>query len=277
MTLRGTSRVAMTVRLLLPTFDGDGLEHSVFDELVDRSTALRDVEHEVVRQVADGADTEHPCADLEQRLTRLLLGGGRRGEHLGRDRSLGDVVDTLEARPAVRRHLAGPEQVLERLLALAVPPPRPALLARVAELTGRERPALAHLVEHRLMYPGCFFSSAMSQLRLPIVAAFRHLPSVQRVLLDRQQRRLVSPVLEEVVRSPRERVELGEGIRPEAREERHVVRSHGDVHRVELDHLKSVDDLLQMLATDLARRALLGEALCRRAPCGALHRSRGCP
>ena len=108
------------------------------------------------------------------------------------DHPLGQVVQALEALAACDRELARGEEVLERAL-LGLPAPHRAALA--LERAHRQRPLLGDAREHAALDLAPFRRALPAP---PVVVAQReHPPLEQRVVLDREQTRLVRPVLED--------------------------------------------------------------------------------
>ncbi len=144
---------------------------------------------------ADGRDRELAV--------RLGLRRQRRLEVALRDHPLGEVVEPLEVRPARDREVAPvPERLEHQLRGLPVPHSSAPL---PLEGAGRERPFVADPLQHRLDEVGV----VLKGLRVPAPVPFagHHAPEVG-VELDRDQRRLVRPVLED----PARREQPGDGV-----------------------------------------------------------------
>ena len=145
----------------------------------------------------------------------------------------------LEVDPPRRHHLAGVEEVLERAFAL-VPVPHLTRRRRAPREAGVARPDRA-LVADELERVGDQRRVLLEDPlhRAPRSVEVRHPPAQQRMRLDRDERRLVSPVLDQPAveappRVPGEPIQHRWVIRPQTREDRHVVRSQEDVDRIEL-------------------------------------------
>ena len=223
---------------LLPAIDRHRLDRPLLDELCDRQLGLGDRQAEIVANVDFGRDAMGARPGERQGADRVGLVRGRRRRDGRRNGALGQVVDTLEAAAMARRHLARPEQVFERRLALVPAPPGAAALARIVEFAGRERPAPADLGDH-----GAHIARVLG--REPDEAAIdadagggaAHAPAHQRLHVERQQRRLMRPVFEQ--RPPGAAgegalVERVAGIGADAAEHRQIVRAHQHVHRIDL-------------------------------------------
>ena len=170
-------------------------------------------EAEVVAQVALGGDAQRARRDADQ----LALGvvDGRAWARRGRRAAARARAGRRGARSARRRAAvicAAPEQPLERALRRRTSPttgpaaPRPLVLEQLAR---GERAALARPPRARASTssgPLALRPAACRPRRR--VRARVHPPAQQRLQLDRQQRRLVAPVLEQPPRRvPREPVE----------------------------------------------------------------------
>jgi hypothetical protein len=180
------------------------------------------------------------CADREERegAQRLVLARrGRVEDGLWND-ALGEVVEPLEA-PASRDHElpAVPETLEHHLRRLPVPHPAAAVPLEVARA---ERAFGADALEHRLDEVGVVAEGAV--VRAPVAAALHHRPEV-RPQLDRQQRRLVRPVLEDA---------------PLAEELRHLFRIERADPRRQLEPVRAVDgrDRVELHRGEAADRGL---------------------
>src|SRR5262249_54544427 len=130
----------------------------------------------------DRAEREAPVELVRRRRRRL--------ERVPRDHALGQLVQPLEALPAGDRDLAGGEQVLERALRRLPAPHRP---APALERARRERALVADPREH-VALDGAALGRALATPPV-VVAQLVHPELEQRVVLDREQARLVRPVL----------------------------------------------------------------------------------
>src|SRR5690606_5162792 len=108
------------------------------DELLDPRMGVGRIEAEIVAQVAGRRDAERARRDEKEAADGLGLGRRRRRRHRGGQDALREVVDALEVAPRRRRHDAGPEEIFERALALAPPPPGALPAAALAELAGAQ-------------------------------------------------------------------------------------------------------------------------------------------
>jgi hypothetical protein len=123
----------------------------------------------------------------------------------------------------------------------AVPgPPAPAAPRSLAQRTGAHRPLLADPLEHLgdelralALHPHRGAPALFERL------GPRHPPAQQRVQVDRQQRGLVPPVLEQLA-APEGQVGDQPGVvRPEPAEQRQVVGALEDVDRVDLQQVRT--------------------------------------
>src|SRR3569623_3539780 len=171
-------------------------------------------------------------------------------DHLGRQHALWQVVLAFELAPPRARDLAAPEQKLDRGLGIRPRPPAaagPLLLLRLGELdlAGRERAAVGDdaqdILDERL--------APLRHLAHPaprLVRGLCHAYPQPRLELDRHERGLVGPVLEQRARRfPRERIERVAVVRTAPRERGQVVRARQHVDRVDLDHAELVDERAQ--------------------------------
>ena len=253
----------MEERRLLPPLDLDAAEHALFLQLQDAGTSFRNPDAEVVGDVGDGSDAERTCADLEQLAVGVLDGGFRGVEVLGRDDAFRDVVAAFEPDPLRRRHLAGPEQVLDGDLAV-LPVPAPVLAGafpRIVELADRDRSVLADVIEDALHVVGPFPDHPRHAAPRVALAGARHVPPKQRVQPHRNQRRLVAPVLEQLPVLVRHVVEELLVIGAQPGERRHVMRALERIHGVDLDQPHAVDHAPKVPPVHLPGGLGIGEPL----------------
>ena len=167
--------------------------------------------------------------------------------------------------------MAGPEQPLERDLPV-VPVPHltgePSRALGRTRVVGADRPLLAHQLQH-LLHEVRMLAGDPPHPAPGVPVGPLHPPAHERLQLDRDKRRLVRPVLEQLapdraggVRG--EAVERLARVRAQAREVRHVVRAREDVDRVELEDPDALQHPPQMPRVDPATRARVGEALRRK-------------
>ena len=179
----------------------------------------------------------------------------RRVERGARDDALGQVVQPLEALPPGDRELARGEEMLERAL-LGLPAPH------------RLAPPLERAHRQRALARGSAPSTRRSTLRPSAVRSrphqcailqLHHPPLEQRVVLDRQQARLVRPVLEAAALAEQPR-DVGLVVRADPRRERDPVRAIDRRDRVELHRLQPADrgrDVVGAGAAEARRVALV--------------------
>lgn len=219
----------------------------------------------VVVQIPGGRDPERPTGEGQQFPSRVV--GRRRGsgEHVCGDGELGCEIDACEVAFApAGRDLTGPEQPLEDRLAL-VPVPPLALRAAARAHVARHDPSrrLAHaredvthhrgVLSHRAREPGPHALTAQCLV---------HAQATQMVMLNRDVRGLVAPVLEQLAGSRRPGDEVAR-VRPEPCEERQFLAAGERVHRIDLDHPDRLEDRSQVADVDAAGRPRTGESLCR--------------
>ena len=242
-----------------------------------RAPRLGGGEPEVVAQVALGRDAERARGDAHELALGVLDGGRRRRDHRGGQHALGQVVEALEAAPPRGRDLPAPEQPLERALDVAPVPPRAGarralLLDHVA---GRDRAARAHLVEHVRHQLGAVAPDPPHPAP-GLVRRAVHAPAQRRLQGDRDQRRLVAPVLEQPPRrAVGGAVEQRDVVRAGAAEQRQVVRALEHVDRVDLHHADAVEQPPHRPARGRARRRAGRRSPGRRARRGAPARPTG--
>ena len=225
-------RLRPEVHLLRQPVDPDGRQLPGPDELGDARLRLRGGEVEVLAQLPLRGDAVRAGRDPDQLALGVILARGRRGQHARREDALGEVVAPREVAPRRRRHGARAEEPLERDLRV-LPVPHPAAfglrsapwLAVWAGLPGGDRAALGDHRQHRLDQARPLLGQAGHALdhgprrpdgrvqgRPPVrrrpgggrpavpdpAGRGLHPPSQQRVRPQRQQRRLVPPVLEQL-------------------------------------------------------------------------------
>ena len=246
----------------VPALDLDRMQLARLDQLGHAWPDRVGGQPEVVAQLGQRGHAERARGDRDELALGVLLARGRRGEHRAREHALGQVVEALEVAAAGARHLAAPEQHLDRALGVRPVPPRARLAwALTVELTGGERAALADLLEHVLEEVRLLLRDAAHPAPRLVVGAL-HPPPQQRLQLDVDQARLVAPVLEQpprrVVGGFVERLAV---VGAEAREARQVVRAREHVDRVDLDERDAVEQPPDGPAVGPARlrEALRGE------------------
>ncbi len=189
------------------------------------------------------------CADREQRerAQRLVLARRRRLEDVFRDHALDQVVLALEALASGDRQLAAVPERLEHHLR-RLPVPHAAATAVAFEVARAEGAFRADPLEHGLDELGVLADRPV--VCAPVSGACHHRAEV-RPQLDRQQRRLVCPVLEDAAGAEerRDRV-LGE--RPDPRRDRQPVRAVDGADRVELHRSQAPDHVLDLVAARTA-------------------------
>ena len=180
----------------------DSLQFAGIDEFGDARARVGEVEAKVIAQVAFGRDAERARGDADQLALGIGLGGCGSVQHCRREDAFREVVDALETLAPGGRDLAAPKERLEADLHVAPAPPG-AGAAGALEAAGRQRPAPLDLVAQpfeerpflardlRDVLPGA--DPAPPPL---------HPPTQQRLVGQRQQRRFVSPVLEEGAVAP---------------------------------------------------------------------------
>src|SRR5205823_11911186 len=111
----GPSGVRVQERDLLPVGDAHWYQRAFVDELQTTRAGDRNLDAEVVGQVAGGADAVMASSPQQQLAMRVFGGRRRRVQHSGRHDPLGEVVAPLEVRSAAGGgDVAAPEQPLER-------------------------------------------------------------------------------------------------------------------------------------------------------------------
>ena len=164
-------------------------------------------------------------------------GGTGASSCAARDHALGQVVDALEALASRDHELAVvPEPLEHRLRRLPVPH---AAAGRPLELPGRERAVLADPSED-LVARGADSRLDVVDVAVPVAAAVLHRTAEERPRLDREQARLVRPVLED----PAVAEQLRDGfprVVADAARERDPVAALDRRDRVELDARQPAD------------------------------------
>ena len=192
--------------------------------------------------------------------------GRRRVDDGLRQDPLGQVIHALEASPRMRGDLPGPEQPLERNLAFAPAPPAALAAVARADLGHAERAAIANFREH-LAAEGGTVAPEPRDVAPGAVAVLRalHAPAQQWLALDRHQRRLVTPVLEQL--SPAAAiggcVQQRHGVRAEPGEQRQVVRPDEHVDRVDLQQAERAHGADYVGLDDVPTGALAAKPLRR--------------
>jgi hypothetical protein len=153
-----------------------------------------------------------------------------------------------------------PEQVLDRHLGVVPAPPRALAASTHRELAGGQRPPGDNLGED-IVDEGRLL---LGQPHEAVVgrASLRgsHLVAEQRMVLHRDEARLVAPVLEDLA-APAEADERVAGVCAEAGEQRQLVRADDDVHGVDLDQADPVEHPSKVPTIDPTGGPRLGEAL----------------
>ena len=115
------------------------------------------------------------------------------------------------------------------------------------------RPALGDLLVHRLDVVRTFRGQPDQTVPTRGLRARRlHAPPEQREELDRQQRRLVAPVLEQLAVLDHAGEQVAP-VRAEPREERQLLRAHDDVDRVDLDQPDPAEHPAHVAPVDAAQ------------------------
>ena len=272
--MMGRPGLVPAVALLGDAFDPDGDQLAGLDQFADDLACCRCGQREVAlagaAEVFGCRDTQPAGGDPDELAAGLVGGRLRRGQYVGREHALGEVVDALEVPPSRDRHLTRAEQALDGdLRVLPVPHPAGARIrirvgplppyAVRTRLAGRERALLGDDREHLVDVPGPLGAQPPhprdhrprrghvgAQLLVPHLPLRRaHPPAQQRVVAQRQQRGLVSPeVLEQLPAvSPADPVERRTRVVPDPGEHRQVMRPAQHVHRIELQHPGPVDRL----------------------------------
>ena len=231
-------------------------------QIADGGPRPGDREPEVVAQVRLGGHAERAGRDpdqLPERLRRLR----RRGvEDLRRQDPLRCVVDPGEPAVAIgHQHLAVPEQPFQGDLRGRPVPPPVAATARSLDLQlGRgQRSLLPHGFPHLLDQPRHL---AGQPLHTAPGVPVRHPPAQIGIQPHGQQRRLVSPVFEQLAGPPvGDRVQQRRRIGPEPAVERQVVGALQDVDRVDLQQPGPAKHPAQVPAVGRAAGPRVGEAL----------------
>ena len=151
----------------------------------------------------------------------------RAGQYVGRQRPLGEIVDTGEVvAPPASSEPPGVDQRLERDLAVVPIPPRTLGTDPLLELARHDWAVVGHEPVHLLDVVGAGFRE-VNEPRPPV----RHLhrPSVEVIVVGRYERGLVHPVLEHLPgvagvghQGPR--------VGPEAGEQWQLLAADEDVH-----------------------------------------------
>ena len=167
--------------------------------------------------------------EQRERAQRLRLGRHGRVTPFLRDHPLGEVVRALEALPACDRQLAAIPQRFEHHLRRLPVPHAAATLA--LEVPGAERALGADPLEHRLDEVAVLAQGAV--VGAPVTRA-RHHGAEVRPQLDREQARLVGPVLEDPPLA-QQAVHRVAGNHADPRRQRQAVRAIDGRDRVELN------------------------------------------
>ncbi len=168
------------------------------------------------------------------------------GKHRRRQDALDQVVVALKVDAPPGADRAGEEERLQRHLAF-VPVPhltRRRALALVAGVSRTHRTLCPHQLE-RLRDQLLLLCQHAPHPR-PDAMALVHAPAEQRVVLDRDQRRLMRPVLDQATIDTaaavsRDSIEQPAVVGAEPREQRHVMGPGEDVYRVQLEQTEAAD------------------------------------
>jgi hypothetical protein len=249
---------------LVPAAHRDGLKLAGGGQLGDPRPAVGERQAEIVAQVALGGDAQGCGRDPHQLALRRLPARRRRLAHgLGQDPGR-QAVDPLEGPAPGRRHqLAAPEQGLGGALGLAPAPPAAGAALSDLQRRGGEGAVAADLVQRLVHQVAALMQEPGDPLpRADALAGVVHPPPHEGLGLDRHERGLMAPVLEQPGPFPPRQVFKGLArIGAEAREERQVVRPDEHVDRVDLQNAEAADHPQQVVAADRACGARSREAL----------------
>jgi ferredoxin len=130
----------------------------------------------------------------------------------------------------------------------------------VVELPERDGTALVDCLEHALVEAGVRAQEA-ADARPRVALRLLHPPAQERVQLDREERCLVTPVLEHLPASPQPLRQGFARVRAEAGEEGQLVRAGEHVHRVDLHQADPLQDPTEVPPIDPTLRTGVVEAL----------------
>ena len=244
-----------------PALDRHGREVARVDEVADRGDdRLPVADAPVVGEIGGGRDPVCRRGSTDELADRVLAGHGSAcvvRDHLGRQ-----AVAAFESPAPGDGDLAVQPQVLEGGLHLVPVPPgsAPGPVGVSLDVGRTQRSASGQLVAHPRHRLGVAPRPAVGGVVLP--AQLPH-PEIEQSPVRRgDERGHVGPVLDEG-RPPREQepVQVGGLIAPQAREQRHVVRSGEDVHGIDLESAEAADGRTERAHPRAAVDGALAEAL----------------
>ncbi len=242
-------RPGRQIRRMPPALHGDGRQFACLDQFRHPVPRIGQRQAEIVAQVRRRRHAHGPCRDTHQ--FPLRIGLGRRGQvdDARGQGAFGQVIDALETVPRLRGDQPGPEQPLQRPLAVRPGPPagRPARAGR--EVAAGDRSASFDLGQHPLDIVGLLAPEPRQAGPHGAVLRPVHPPAQQGLQLQRQHRRLVPPVFEQATAwAPGFGFKTVARIVAQPRKARQVVGAGDDVDAVDLDDAKLARDVADMAA-----------------------------
>ena len=250
---------------LAPSLDAHGGDLARLHQLGDAGLGVIRREAKVVPQIARRRDPERASGDAQELAVGVWLAGRRPVEDDAGQHTPSQIIDPLEAgAPGGGRDPPRPEQPLQRALGVAPAPPA-ALTLGPFQVGCGERPLGRNALQDGLGLRAAFAREGLQPAPgpLPPLGA-GHAPAQPWMQLQRQQRGLVSPVLEQRLPGPPGGLlQQGARIVAEPRIERQVVRSGQDVDRVDLEQGRALQHPVQVAEVRRASGSRVAEALRR--------------
>jgi hypothetical protein len=175
------------IGLLLPTAHPHRDDGAFLDQLLEWKPHVIGGNAVVVAQIACRRDAERFRRAPKEHPPGVVAARGRHLKNGARQDPLGQVIDALEAAPAVgRRNQPRPEQPFERVLRVA-PCPHAPRGSGVGHIGSGQRSIRPDALEHGVGLGALFFGERCESLPYPLPSQrARHAPAQQRLAVDGQ-------------------------------------------------------------------------------------------
>ena len=240
-------RARRQIRRLPPALDRDGRQLAGLDQFRHPLPRIGQRQAEIVAQVRRRCHAHGPRRDKHQLPLRFGLGRRRQVDDPRGQGAFGQVIDALETVARLRGDQPGPEQPLQRPLAVRPRPPAGRAARSGREVAAGHRSAPFDLGQHPFDIVGLLAPEAGQAGPHGPVLRPLHPPAQQRLQLQRQQRGLMPPVFEQPPpRPPGLGLQRLARIVPQPREAGQIVGAGDDVDAVDLDHAQPPGDVANM-------------------------------
>ena len=243
------ARVGCQIRGLPPALHRHGRQLPRLDQLRDPVAGVGQRQAEIVPQIRRRGDPHGLRRNPHQVANGVRLGRCRQVDDPGGQGALGQVIDALEAVAGLCGDQPGPEQPLQRPLAVRPGPPAGGPARTFGEVAARDRPAPLDLGQDPIDIVALLASEPRQACPHRPAPRPLHAPAQQRLGLERQERRLVSPVFEQAgPRAPGFGLQRLARIIAQPREGRQIVGSRHHIDAVDLNHAELARDVADMAA-----------------------------